>query len=220
MANPALLPVLRSLGSVLHPSMPQTPVLPLLQAESYPLLLSGAPAVALADQAGSGKTLAYLLPLLQQLKAAEAAAGGRVSQPGSPSIIILTPTVGECVGRGRSCVGGAAGRVRTRCTSPPESQDPCGWGDTHSTDVNQLLALAIGINTCRCCCTRRAGGPGAARAACAVGRRAPLPQRDRHGGPGGGERPCQGLAHPGGWVGGGGGWLGGLVCRWEWRVGW
>jgi len=51
--------------------------------------------VAVADQAGSGKTLAYLLPLLQQLKLKEAAAGGPCTVPNSPYIIVMTPTAGQ-----------------------------------------------------------------------------------------------------------------------------
>jgi ATP-dependent RNA helicase DDX18/HAS1 len=61
--------------------------------------------VALADQAGSGKTLAYLLPLLQQLKQKEAAAGGPVTQANSPSIIIMAPTTGGSLGLIVMCVG-------------------------------------------------------------------------------------------------------------------
>jgi ATP-dependent RNA helicase DDX18/HAS1 len=69
-----------------------------VQAEAYAALSpkSGFRHVALADQAGSGKTLAYLLPLLQQLKAREAAqGGGPVTQPNSASIVVVTPTTGE-----------------------------------------------------------------------------------------------------------------------------
>ncbi len=48
------------------------------------------------DQAGSGKTLAYLLPLLQQLKQEEAAlGGGPMARPGCPRLIVVAPTIGE-----------------------------------------------------------------------------------------------------------------------------
>jgi hypothetical protein len=69
-----------------------------IQAEAFRALSSksGLRHVALADQAGSGKTLAYLLPLLQQLKQKEAAAGGPVTQANSPSIVIMAPTTGWC----------------------------------------------------------------------------------------------------------------------------
>jgi ATP-dependent RNA helicase DDX18/HAS1 len=68
-----------------------------VQAEAYKALSlkSGFRHVALADQAGSGKTLAYLLPLLQQLKEREERLGEPATTPNSPSIIILTPTTGE-----------------------------------------------------------------------------------------------------------------------------
>jgi ATP-dependent RNA helicase DDX18/HAS1 len=68
-----------------------------IQAEAFKALSpkSGLRHVALADQAGSGKTLAYLLPLLQHLKQKEAAAGGPVTQANSPSIVIMAPTTGE-----------------------------------------------------------------------------------------------------------------------------
>jgi len=68
-----------------------------IQVEAYKALSlkSGFKHVAVADQAGSGKTLAYLLPLLQQLKQREQQLGGPATTPNSPSIIILTPTTGE-----------------------------------------------------------------------------------------------------------------------------
>jgi hypothetical protein len=40
-------------------------------------------ALLMADQAGSGKTLAYLLPLLQRLQAVERTAGPRGAEPAS-----------------------------------------------------------------------------------------------------------------------------------------
>jgi ATP-dependent helicase YprA (DUF1998 family) len=65
-----------------------------LQAEAYKLLLSSVPAVAVADQAGSGKTLAYLLPLLQQIHEQEQQLGKQATPPGSARVIVLTPTTG------------------------------------------------------------------------------------------------------------------------------
>ena len=47
-----------------------------------------------AGGAGSGKTLAYLLPLLQALREEEEAAGGPVTEPCCPRLIVLTPTQG------------------------------------------------------------------------------------------------------------------------------
>ncbi|KAJ9528402.1 hypothetical protein QJQ45_020328, partial [Haematococcus lacustris] len=49
--------------------------------------------LALADQAGSGKTLAYLLPLFQALKAEDMLRGSPATQAGSPRAVVLLPTV-------------------------------------------------------------------------------------------------------------------------------
>jgi hypothetical protein len=105
-----------------------------IQAEAFKALdlKSGFKHVALADQAGSGKTLAYLLPLLQQLKEREQQLGGPATQPNSPSIIILTPTTGmglphlpSTPPRG-SLVGGQTWRVRLSRADVSRSQlDTC-----------------------------------------------------------------------------------------------
>lgn len=80
---------------------------PIPQAESYRAVLNPKfRHVALADQAGSGKTLAYLLPLLQELKEEEKALGRPATVPGSPRILIVTPTGGES---SNSPYNGAAG---------------------------------------------------------------------------------------------------------------
>jgi ATP-dependent RNA helicase DDX18/HAS1 len=60
------------------------------------LYCSGQERVVVADQAGSGKTLAYLVPLIQQFKQAEAAAGGKQTQPRMPSAVIMCPTEELC----------------------------------------------------------------------------------------------------------------------------
>ena len=44
----------------------------------------------IADQSGSGKTLAYLCPIVQNLRKEEAM--GVKSSPKNPRVIILTPT--------------------------------------------------------------------------------------------------------------------------------
>lgn len=49
----------------------------------------------IADHAGSGKTLAYLIPIIQQLWEEEAEAGSRLTVPNNPRVIILAPTAGE-----------------------------------------------------------------------------------------------------------------------------
>jgi len=68
----------------------------------------------LADHAGSGKTLAYLVPLVMDLRAAEAAVsgGGPLSAPGAPSALVVAPTSELCaqvlrVARGLARAGGA-----------------------------------------------------------------------------------------------------------------
>jgi hypothetical protein len=100
-ATPELIAALKVVG-VSKPSH--------IQAEAFKALSpkSGLRHVALADQAGSGKTLAYLLPLLQQLKKKEAAAGGPATQANSPSIVIMAPTTGELGLRVHACRTAAA----------------------------------------------------------------------------------------------------------------
>ena len=64
-----------------------------IQAQSYRVLsgeTSESSHVLLADQAGSGKTLAYLLPLLQRLQQMEAERGRSKSK--RPRLLVLTPT--------------------------------------------------------------------------------------------------------------------------------
>jgi ATP-dependent RNA helicase DDX18/HAS1 len=78
------------------------------QAAAYKVLRSGAKHVVLADHAGSGKTLAYLLPLLEALRAEERAAGGPVTCPRSPRVVVVTPTSGARV----------AGAVLARALDP------------------------------------------------------------------------------------------------------
>lgn len=46
----------------------------------------------IGDHAGSGKTLAYLLPLIQSLREEEASQGSRVTQSRRPRAVVLTPT--------------------------------------------------------------------------------------------------------------------------------
>jgi ATP-dependent RNA helicase DDX18/HAS1 len=62
-----------------------------IQAAAFKALASDAAHVALADQAGSGKTLAYLAPLVQALKARERATGQRAA-PRRPRVVVVVPT--------------------------------------------------------------------------------------------------------------------------------
>uniref|UniRef100_A0A383WC63 RNA helicase n=1 Tax=Tetradesmus obliquus TaxID=3088 RepID=A0A383WC63_TETOB len=116
-ASPELIEALKTIG-VTKPSH--------IQAEAFQTLSSKSKAkhVALADQAGSGKTLAYLLPLLQQLKRKEGAAGGPVTQPNSPSLIIMAPTteLAQQVGRVVRALSGAGLRVRCAVMTGGQSE--------------------------------------------------------------------------------------------------
>lgn len=48
--------------------------------------------LVIADQAGSGKTLAYLLPLIQAIRSEDARAGAPCTVPRSPRGVVITPT--------------------------------------------------------------------------------------------------------------------------------
>lgn len=63
-----------------------------IQRKAIPLLVNGRPAVALASETGGGKTLAYLLPLVERLKRHEGAHGPAVRRPGRPRALVLTPS--------------------------------------------------------------------------------------------------------------------------------
>eukprot|EP00873_Tetraselmis_striata_P029620 jgi/Tetstr1/449884/TSEL_036943.t1 len=64
-----------------------------VQAESYSELLSGSAHAIVADRAGSGKTLAYLLPFVQALRDMEASAGEPFARkPKEPRLVIVAPT--------------------------------------------------------------------------------------------------------------------------------
>ncbi|KAG2448777.1 hypothetical protein HYH02_006129 [Chlamydomonas schloesseri] len=82
-------------------------------------------ALVLADQAGSGKTMAYLLPLLQALRADELAAGGRVTQPRCPRGIVVAPTVElvQQVLRVARALSGAGLRLRTAAFTGGQADD-------------------------------------------------------------------------------------------------
>ncbi|KAM0926381.1 hypothetical protein ACQ4PT_003480 [Festuca glaucescens] len=60
-----------------------------IQAMAYGPILEGKSCI-IADQSGSGKTLAYLCPIVQNLRKEEAM--GVKSSPRNPRVIILTPT--------------------------------------------------------------------------------------------------------------------------------
>ena len=93
-ARPEVVDALASIG-VTRPSH--------IQAESFRALSGGAPHVALADRAGSGKTLAYLVPVLQALKEEEAILGAPPALPHCPRILVVAPTSELCVQVLRVC---------------------------------------------------------------------------------------------------------------------
>ena len=62
-----------------------------VQRRAIPMLAGGAD-VVLGAQTGTGKTFAYLVPIMQSLKAAEEAADGARSRPRRPRAIVLLPT--------------------------------------------------------------------------------------------------------------------------------
>lgn len=68
-----------------------------IQAAAFRAIVSDAPHVVVADHAGSGKTLAYLVPLIQILKSEEKSASGPpVWVPRCPRYIIVAPTAELC----------------------------------------------------------------------------------------------------------------------------
>jgi hypothetical protein len=52
--------------------------------------------LVVADHAGSGKTLAYLIPIVQALRDYEASNGSKASKPNCPTAVIVAPTQELC----------------------------------------------------------------------------------------------------------------------------
>ena len=65
-------------------------VIMILQAMAFTPVVSGKSCI-MADQSGSGKTLAYLAPLVQRLRQEELEGVGRIASP-NPRVVILVPT--------------------------------------------------------------------------------------------------------------------------------
>jgi superfamily II DNA/RNA helicase len=63
-----------------------------IQLKAIPLLAEGKAVVALASETGGGKTLAYLLPLLERLKRQENAMGAAIRRARHPRALVLTPS--------------------------------------------------------------------------------------------------------------------------------
>jgi ATP-dependent RNA helicase DDX18/HAS1 len=86
-----------------------------MQAASFRALKqSEARHVVLADHAGSGKTLAYLLPLLQALREEEALLGPEARQPYCPRLLVLAPTAELCAQVLRVCRALSRAGLRSR----------------------------------------------------------------------------------------------------------
>ena len=70
------------------------------QTAAIPAIATGRN-VLIGAQTGSGKTLSYLLPMVQNLKRAEERADGARAKPGKPRAVVLVPTreLGEQVMR-------------------------------------------------------------------------------------------------------------------------
>ena len=93
-ARPEMVHALQELG-IMRPSH--------IQAAAFRAFNSSAPHIALADHAGSGKTLAYLVPLLQALKREEEMLGGPSTVPHCPRFVVVAPTSELCVQVLRVC---------------------------------------------------------------------------------------------------------------------
>lgn len=65
-----------------------------MQAAAWRAVLSDAHHLVIADHAGSGKTLAYLAPLLQAIRKEDAYAKAPVTLPNTPRLVVITPTEG------------------------------------------------------------------------------------------------------------------------------
>lgn len=75
-----------------------------IQAESFGALVNpDAMHVLLADHAGSGKTLSYLVPLIQKMKEEEKKSQGPVGKPGRPRVVVIVPTAELCTQVLRVC---------------------------------------------------------------------------------------------------------------------
>ncbi|KAK9811880.1 hypothetical protein WJX72_011720 [[Myrmecia] bisecta] len=85
-ASPEIISALNTLG-IKRPSH--------VQVAAYQALLSSAPHIVLGDHAGSGKTLAYLLPLVQRMREEERA-GGVNKRGKAPRVVVLAPTAELC----------------------------------------------------------------------------------------------------------------------------
>ena len=88
-----------------------------MQAGAWPALLSGRDALILAPP-GSGKTLAYLLPLLSLAAAAAAAAVRGAKDLAAPQVVVIAPTRELAQQVSAAATAAAAGAARSTPTAP------------------------------------------------------------------------------------------------------
>ncbi|XP_024968116.1 DEAD-box ATP-dependent RNA helicase 50 [Cynara cardunculus var. scolymus] len=100
-----------------------------IQAMSFPHVIRGKSCV-IADQSGSGKTLAYLLPVVQSIRQDELE-GHAKSLPQSPRVVILVPTAELASQVLRNC------RLMSKCGVPFRSMIATG-GFRQKTQLENL----------------------------------------------------------------------------------
>lgn len=120
----------------------------MLQAEASKAWKSAPGHLLLADQAGSGKTLGYLLPLVQEMRQKELKEG-RATTSCSPQVVVLTPTteLAQQVGGGAAGAAAAAARVASRlgvCSTWMVQWPPAAYRLPCSCDQH-FLAAAAGV---------------------------------------------------------------------------
>lgn len=100
--------------------------------------------LALADQAGSGKTLAYLLPLFQVLKAEDMLRGSPATQAGSPRAVVLLPTVElvQQVYRVAKALSKAGARLRVAAMTGGQDSE----AQRYKSLRTQRDTLAVGVD--------------------------------------------------------------------------
>ena len=131
------------------------------QAAAWRGLLSDAAHLVVGDHAGSGKTLAYLAPLMQALRQQEAAAGGRVTRPNTPRLVVIAPTEGVAPWPS------AAARVQHTGCGSPSVDLPGPLCRDESGPSPPLFRQRARARPCRDCGKAGGGGGGGGWCGCA-----------------------------------------------------
>uniref|UniRef100_A0A3Q2DQJ7 Helicase ATP-binding domain-containing protein n=1 Tax=Cyprinodon variegatus TaxID=28743 RepID=A0A3Q2DQJ7_CYPVA len=133
----------------LHPEpLPNNPVLPTpVQKHSIPIIAAGRDLMACA-QTGSGKTAAFLLPILQQLMA-DGVAASHFSETQEPEVIIVAPTrelINQIYLEARKFAYGTGYQIKdiirgcnVLCGTPGRLLDMIGRGKVGLTKVRYLV---------------------------------------------------------------------------------